>query len=520
MLYHVGTLILLDLYVVAQAGHKELYTTNAICRRKYCVNPIFPGLEDLHRLDKAKWVCATLQKTAPAMSFCKGAINYNPSLPAPAGGDSSLAQLVKKQEQAAITMFAYHLSGLGIEYWDHTRPDLSDDDCIKSVWRMTCFTYFPKSGVGCKEGQEGKYLRPCQSSCFNYIRACGVECCDESVQCVFQHTKKLSKDQEVKTEGYVDHDGPSSMCTGGARRRTDYSFWILVICIFFSLFGQSDAAAFLDGVAFGFPTNQALTLLRYGSMGIVASLSFMLQGCDTESAAHKVGNWRGERDYLVAYEFVPPGTDEGDARLNSCSYERIAQTLQCSGRGVCKAWDPNDLNNKVSFCECDRDFADPECRTPRRSQLYAFFLSLLAGFLGLDQFYLGFPAFGFMKLVTLGGFGLWYVVDVARIGSAPVYASDFRVARDLPHWAFVVSSFTFFFMLGFALVMFQTITYRKGKRKEALVLMAEEEARGAGELPMPISQLRRIGAGQHVQHEVRDMHQSIHHLGGPMHQSH
>ena len=30
-------------------------------------------------------------------------------------------------------------------YWSHTTPWDQDDDCIQSVWRMTCYTYFPKS---------------------------------------------------------------------------------------------------------------------------------------------------------------------------------------------------------------------------------------------------------------------------------------------------------------------------------------------------------------------------------------
>jgi TM2 domain-containing membrane protein YozV len=503
MMRFIWTFIVLYFCKVTEAIHKELYTTNAICRRKYCINPIFPGLEDLHRLDKAKWVCATLQKSVPSMDFCKGAINYNPAFPSPEG-DSSLAVLVKKQEQAAITMYAYHLSGMGIEYWDHTRPDLSDDDCIKSVWRMSCFTYFPKASVGCKEGQETKYLRPCQSSCFNYIRACGVECCDESVQCVFEHTKTLNSKSTVKTAGYAEHDGPSSMCTGGARRSGSGSIWIVLLCIFFSLFQQSEGTA-SDGFQSSQSFGHAQKILRYGCMAIIAGSALLLQGCDSGSSTHKVGNWRAEQDYLINYQFVPPGSDEGDAKLNSCSMTHIAQTLQCSGRGICKAWDPDDISNPLALCECDRAWADPECRTPRQSQVYAYFLSLLSGFLGLDQFYLGFPGNGAAKLLTLGGFGVWWIMDIVRIGSAPVYAHDFRVANDLPHWAFTVSSVTFFFMIGFALVVFQTAVYRKGKRKDAMLLMQEEEARGAGEPPLSISELKQKGIWQHPR-DIQDMH--------------
>merc|ERR1719262_1396123 len=212
--------------------HKELYTTNAICRRRYCVNPIFPGLEDLHSLSEAKWVAASLQEASPTMSFCRGAVNYNPTVPAPADGQAAkLADLVKKQEQAAITMYGYHLSGMGIEMWDHTRPGEEDDDCVKSVWRMVCYTYFPKAAVGVKPGEETAYMRPCQSSCQNYVRACGVECCDESVQCVFEHTKSISAAEAIKTTGYAPHDGPSSVCTGAAFSGRKAASWALLLAL-------------------------------------------------------------------------------------------------------------------------------------------------------------------------------------------------------------------------------------------------------------------------------------------------
>eukprot|EP00971_Amphidinium_carterae_P009067 179156-Amphidinium_carterae.1 len=29
-------------------------------------------------------------------------------------------------------------------------------------------------------------------------------------------------------------------------------------------------------------------------------------------------------------------------------------TLQCSGRGTCKHWDIQNVNNELAFCDCDR----------------------------------------------------------------------------------------------------------------------------------------------------------------------
>lgn len=54
--------------------------------------------------------------------------------------------------------------------------------------------------------------------------------------------------------------------------------------------------------------------------------------------------------------------------------------------------------------------------TPTRSQATTFVLSMLLGSLGVDRFYLGYTGLGIAKLLTLGGCGVWAVVDFAIIG--------------------------------------------------------------------------------------------------------
>jgi hypothetical protein len=34
-------------------------------------------------------------------------------------------------------------------------------------------------------------------------------------------------------------------------------------------------------------------------------------------------------------------------------------TPQCSGKGICKPFNPDDISNPVNFCECDAGYADP-----------------------------------------------------------------------------------------------------------------------------------------------------------------
>ncbi|WP_391592180.1 TM2 domain-containing protein [[Mycoplasma] cavipharyngis] len=47
-----------------------------------------------------------------------------------------------------------------------------------------------------------------------------------------------------------------------------------------------------------------------------------------------------------------------------------------------------------------------------RSRFWLILLSLLFGYLGLDRFYAGSKIYGWLKLLTLGGLGLWWLFDL------------------------------------------------------------------------------------------------------------
>eukprot|EP00927_Polykrikos_kofoidii_P035693 TRINITY_DN3023_c0_g1_i2.p1 TRINITY_DN3023_c0_g1~~TRINITY_DN3023_c0_g1_i2.p1 ORF type:complete len:574 (-),score=63.23 TRINITY_DN3023_c0_g1_i2:63-1784(-) len=480
---------------------EESYTSNAICRENACINPLFPGINDLPRLEAMPWQCQTNVVAKSYMNFCKDAIIYDPALPSPNGTSAPMNLIVKAQDDAASTMFFFHLSGLGYDAWDHPAPQNSSDPCVRQVWKMVCFTYFPKSDAGCASGSETPYRRPCGSCCANYLRACEVECCDESPKCTFEHHVDLGDGKSLVQTGYPDVEAPSALCTGlssggHTSLRAPLALLLSLLGLHALWLGGIDLGG--GGTAAGSPRSRRrdhtasrkarhLPHFQFGLADVwigkkllwACALTIMtvcLQGCD-DVPKHKVGNWRAKSDYLVKYEFIAPGAKQESAVLNSCSADLgVSETVQCSGRGFCKAWDPATPGS-ISFCSCDRDYADPECRTKRKSQKKAFLFSLFGGFLGLDYFYLGLPLIGTAKLLTLGGLGYWWIADIIRTGSGNIYAYDYRVSPDLPHWVFVLSSVTVFLIVGFVVSIYSHLRSRKQKRQNLMLLQESEESR-------------------------------------------
>ena len=64
-----------------------------------------------------------------------------------------------------------------------------------------------------------------------------------------------------------------------------------------------------------------------------------------------------------------------------------------------------------------------------KSRSAAILLSYFLGVFGVDRFYLGQIGLGIAKLLTLGGFGIWYLVDLILIALGQLKDSEGRKLR-------------------------------------------------------------------------------------------
>lgn len=62
----------------------------------------------------------------------------------------------------------------------------------------------------------------------------------------------------------------------------------------------------------------------------------------------------------------------------------------------------------------------PVVPSGQKEWIVALILSVLLGYFGVDRFYLGHIALGVLKLVTFGGCGIWWLIDVVLIAVGAV----------------------------------------------------------------------------------------------------
>jgi hypothetical protein len=69
-------------------------------------------------------------------------------------------------------------------------------------------------------------------------------------------------------------------------------------------------------------------------------------------------------------------------------------------------------------------FKNEAGETSEKSQLTAFLLVLFVGVLGIHRFYMGYIGIGIVQLLTLGGCGIWALIDLIMILTGDLKTKD------------------------------------------------------------------------------------------------
>lgn len=95
--------------------------------------------------------------------------------------------------------------------------------------------------------------------------------------------------------------------------------------------------------------------------------------------------------------------------------EALEYAKQNAGNGDRPPLDPKQFQEALARRKKEGRGAGATIGAGQKGKLVAALLALVLGFLGADRFYLGYTKLGVLRIVTLGGLGVWVLIDLFRI---------------------------------------------------------------------------------------------------------
>lgn len=85
-----------------------------------------------------------------------------------------------------------------------------------------------------------------------------------------------------------------------------------------------------------------------------------------------------------------------------------------------------DCYGEKSFVKMDKTGRWCNARRRRKTKSFpiAVVLSFVVGLLGVDRLYLGYVGLGVLKLLTLGGIGIWWIIDLSLLSTGNLDPAD------------------------------------------------------------------------------------------------
>lgn len=142
------------------------------------------------------------------------------------------------------------------------------------------------------------------------------------------------------------------------------------------------------------------SFLLLGSIWMILSSSVPVDISKTDKSVSKE-----EKIKVLVDEAMKDKNKLSKEELYQLATEVKGKKLNFAEKAALKAF-----NKKANKAEEGNQFAGGG-----KSQLAALLLVLFVGGIGIHRFYLGYTAIGIIQLLTLGGLGIWTLIDLIRI---------------------------------------------------------------------------------------------------------